>query len=418
LSDLDSTLCQVVVQDIARLAREKYIFPEKGQATAQALLAHLEQGRYDGILSPYDFADRLTADLRQASADQHWSVQYDSTLTTALYGEEEVSEADLAQLKQHICRQNFGIARVEHLPGNIGYIDLHGFAWIGFPGAGESIVALMQLISHCDALIFDVRRNHGGEVETLQLYISYFVESEPKLYDSFFYRPTGETQQFWTMPYVPGKRMPDVPLYILTSGVTGSGGEAFAYILQSMRRATVIGESTLGAAHTTDMEIVQRHFQVEYPSGRSISPFTQGDWEGVGVSPDVSVPYEQALPVAHLRALEGLLQTCPDETRRRELDWDLEIARVTYVRKWVNETVLLCFAGQYGDRTFSVVDGSLAYSRLGNPALKLVPLSQERFLYPDEIKFEFSLDEQGQAVAVMISYRDGRPAITLARTMS
>ena len=46
----------------------------------------------------------------------------------------------------------------------------------------------MQLISHCDAIIFDLRQNHGGEVETLQLYVSYFVKPEPKLYDSFYYR--------------------------------------------------------------------------------------------------------------------------------------------------------------------------------------------------------------------------------------
>jgi hypothetical protein len=417
MPDLSPALRTAIVQDIARLATDKYIFPEKGQVTARAVLAHLEQGHYDNIISPYDFADRLTSDLRQASADQHWSVQYDSTLTIALYGEEEVSEAELAQLKQYICRQNFGIARFEHLPGNIGYVDLHGFAWIGFPGAGESITALMQLISHCDALIFDMRRNHGGEVETLQLYISYFVGPEPVLYDSFYYRPTDDTQQLWTMPFVPGTRMPDVPLCILTSSATGSGGEAFAYILQSMERAMVIGESTLGAAHTTDMETVQEHFQVEYPSGRSISPFTQDNWEGVGVIPNIPAPYEKALPVAHLRLLEDLIQSNTDEARKRELEWDLEIARSTCSPVTVDLPLLLRYAGGYGDRTFQVVEGALAYSRQGNPNLKLVPLAENRFLYPDEIKFEFTLDDQNRAVSVAISYRDGRPSITLARAM-
>jgi len=418
MTELSPTLRTAVVQDVALLAKEKYIFPEKGQATAQTILAHLEKGHYDDILSPYDLADRLTSDLRRASADQHWSVQYDSALTTALYGEEEVSEGELAQLKQHICRQNFGIAGVEHLLGNIGYVNLHGFAWIGFPGAGESIAALMQLISHCDALIFDMRRNHGGEVETLQLYISYFVTSEPVLYDSFYYRPTGETQQLWTMPFVPGRRMPDIPLCILTSGVTGSGGEAFAYILQSMGRATVIGETTLGAAHTTDMEIVQEHFQVEYPSGRSINPFTHGNWEGVGVIPDVPTPDEQALSVAYLHLLERLIQSNTDEALIRELEWDLEIARSTCSPVRVALSVLQRYAGEYGDRTFRLLGGMLTYARQGSPAIKLVPLSQKRFLYPDEIKFEFTLDDKGRAVSVAISYRDGRPAITLARAMS
>ena len=414
--ELTPILRQAIVQDIARIARDKYIFPEKGLATAQAIQSHLEHGDYDAILSPSVFADRLTSDLRRASSDQHWSVQFNATLTSALYsGEDEVSEMDIELLKESIYRQNFGIARVEHLLGNIGYIDLHGFAWIGFGGAGESIAALMQLVAHCDALIFDMRRNGGGEVETLQVYISYFVEAAPVLYDSFYYRPSGETQQFWTMPYVPGKRLPNVPLYILTGGATGSGGEAFAYILQNMRGATVIGQKTLGAAHTTDLEIVQGHFQVEYPSGRSISPFTRGDWEGGGVLPDLAVPVEQALSVAHLRALENLIHSCQDEAIQRELTWDLEIARCSYAPVAIEEAQLQRYAGQYDDRAFCIFGGALAYARLGNAPQKLVPLGGHRFLLPDWSKFEFALGAQEQAAAVTISYRDGRPDLTLTR---
>jgi hypothetical protein len=416
-SELNPTLRRAIVLELARLARESYIYPEIGAQTAQAILEHCAQGRYEDILDPDGFADRLTSDLRQASGDQHWSVSFDSALTSALYAEEEeTTEENLAQLRQHIYRTNFGIEKVEHLPGNIGYVDLRSFAWIGFPGAGDSIVALMQLVSHCDALIFDLRRNHGGEVETLQLYLSYFVKPEPKLYDSFYYRPTDETQQFWTMPYVPGKRMPEVPIYILTSGVTASGGEAFAYILKNMRQATVIGEPTQGAAHTTDLEIVQEHFQVEFPSGRSISPFTHGDWEGTGVLPDIRVPTEQALQVAHLGAIEKLIGDCPDERHRQELGWDLEIARNLYTPAEVAEAALRRCTGEFGDRTFCLSQGALVYSRQGNAGTKLIPLSETRYLYPNAIKFEFSLDEQGEATSVTISYREERGPITITRS--
>jgi len=416
MDTLTHSLRKAIVLDIARLARDKYIFPEKGLETAQAIQSHLEQGHYDDISAPHEFADRLTSDLHQASNDLHWAVAFDSTLTSTLYAEdEEQTEEGLAQLKEHIYRSNFGIEKIEHLRGNIGYVDVSGFSWIGFPGAGDTIVAAMQLISHCDALIFDMRQNHGGEVETLQLYISYFVKPEPKLYDSFYYRPSGETQQLWTMPYVPGKRMPDVPLYILTSGVTGSGGEAFAYILKSMGRATVIGEATLGAAHTTDMETVQEHFQVEFPSGRSINPFTHADWEGIGVQPDIAVPCEQALRVAHLLAMDRLLQICTDEQRQQELGWDLEIARNTYAPIMVSEPVLARYVGEYGDRTFRLMDGSLTYARPGGPATKLIPLADNRFLLPDWAKFEFCLDEHGACASVTLSYRDARPSTTLTR---
>jgi hypothetical protein len=415
VNELTSTICRAVARDITQLAREKYIFPEKGLETAQFIEAQLEQGCYDEITSPGELADRLTADLRRVSNDQHWLVSYDSSLTSALYkGEEETSAEDMTRLKESIQRSNFGIQKFEHLPGNIGYVDLRGFDWIGFPGAGDSIVALMQLVSHCDALIFDVRRNSGGEVETLQVYVSYFVKPDPKLYDSFYYRPTQETQQFWTMPYVPGSRMADVPLYILTSRVTGSGGEAFAYILKSMGRATVVGESTLGAAHTTGMEIVQEQFQVEFPSGRSISPFTQGDWEGVGVQPDIAVPPEEALHAAHLHALERLIQVCQDDTRKQELDWDLEITHNTYTPFILDEAILARYVGLYGDRTIGLAGGALTYSRQGG-AWKLIPLGVNRFLCPDWLKLEFALDEHGQALSVRLIYRVGRPGLTLAK---
>ncbi|MGI8691709.1 MAG: S41 family peptidase [Geodermatophilaceae bacterium] len=38
-------------------------------------------------------------------------------------------------------------------------------------------------------------------------------------------------------------------MYVLTSGATFSGGEALAYDLQQLGRATVVGERTRGGAH-------------------------------------------------------------------------------------------------------------------------------------------------------------------------
>ena len=43
---------------------------------------------------------------------------------------------------------------------------------------------------------------------------------------------------------MPGTRYLDRPVYVLTSGHTFSGGEDFAYTLQALDRATVVGETT------------------------------------------------------------------------------------------------------------------------------------------------------------------------------
>jgi len=96
----------------------------------------------------------------------------------------------------------------------------------------------------------------------------------------------------------------DKDLYILTSGRTFSAPEAFAYDMQALKRATIVGEMTGGGAHGTTMHRLADHFSASIPFSRSINPVTKTDWEGVGVKPDVVVPADQALLTAHLMALK------------------------------------------------------------------------------------------------------------------
>jgi hypothetical protein len=44
----------------------------------------------------------------------------------------------------------------------------------------------------------------------------------------------------WTNPDVPGKKLAAQPVYVLTSARTFSGAEAFAYDLQTTKRATIV----------------------------------------------------------------------------------------------------------------------------------------------------------------------------------
>ena len=99
--------------------------------------------------------------------------------------------------------------------------------------------------------------------------------------------------------WVPGRRFGESkPLYILTSGRTFSAAEAFAYNLQALGRATVVGEITGGGAHPFEYRRVHPHFAVDLPEARSINPITGSNWQGVGVQPDVAVPADQALAKA------------------------------------------------------------------------------------------------------------------------
>jgi retinol-binding protein 3 len=133
---------------------------------------------------------------------------------------------------------------------------------------------------------------------------SYLFGPQPVHLNDFYDRPQNETRQSWTLPYVPGKRLTNKDVYILTISRTFSGAEEFIYNLKHLKRATVVGENTGGGAHLVDERQINDHFIIGVPSGRPINAVTKTDWEGVGVEPDVKVSAENALKTAHLMALE------------------------------------------------------------------------------------------------------------------
>jgi len=109
------------------------------------------------------------------------------------------------------------------------------------------------------------------------------------------------------MPYLPGTRYLDRPVYVLTSHHTFSGGEDFAYTLQALGRAEVIGETTGGGAHPTRGFAISAAVHIGIPFARSINPVTGTNWQGTGVVPDVPAAAEQARDVAYASALRHVL---------------------------------------------------------------------------------------------------------------
>src|SRR5207248_2347665 len=108
---------------------------------------------------------------------------------------------------------------------------------------------------------------------------------------------------------------------------TFSAAEEFTYNLKNLKRATIIGETTGGGAHPGGGRRLGEHFQMFVPSGRAINPISKTNWEGTGVEPDVKVPAEQALKVAHLAALNHLVEKEPNAPRKAQLQSALEMTQ-------------------------------------------------------------------------------------------
>jgi C-terminal processing protease CtpA/Prc len=168
----------------------------------------------------------------------------------------------------------------------------------------------MNLLANTHALIIDLRQNHGGDPEMIALLSSYLFDQKPVHLNSLYWRDNDSSQQFWTLPYVPGKRFgKEKPVYVLTSGETFSGAEEFTYNLKNLKRATIIGESTGGGAHPGGVYRLGTHFEVFIPNGRAINPISGTNWEGTGVQPDITMPREEAFKAAYNMALKQVLES-------------------------------------------------------------------------------------------------------------
>jgi hypothetical protein len=314
---IDESTRTAVIDGIVKELAAFYVYPDGATKMGQALRQHREQHRYDQISSARTFAETLTADLREVSHDKHLAINYSSGVVPPLpFPPPTPTREQIERQRAVMSQRNFGFEKVERLAGNVGYLDLRGF----MPPTlmGDTAAAAMTFLSNTDALIIDLRQNGGGSPDGVAFLASYLF-SEPQRLNDIYTRPTNETRQFWTSPHVPGRRLIDKDVYILTSSRTFSAAEDFTYGLKNLKRATVIGEVTGGGAHPVGPRRLTDHFVATVPIGRSISPVTHGDWEGVGVEPDVAVPAALALTRAHLAALQKALAATPESPLRTEI---------------------------------------------------------------------------------------------------
>ncbi len=262
-----------------REIREGYVFTEKLKEIEPNIREQLRSGRYDNI-SAEEFAARLTKDLQSAAHDRHFEVEF-SASAARMGPPPEPSQAErLAKGGQ----QNYGFLKAEVLEGNVGYLKINGF----YPAesAGETVESAMNFVAHTRALILDLRDNGGGRPDTVALLASYFFEGASKSLTGIYWKASDRVIESYTLPSVAGKKYLDTPLFILTSKSTISAGEAFCYDMKVLKWATLIGETTAGAANPDGMKQLDDHFSMFLPTGKALNPITHSNWEGAGVSPD------------------------------------------------------------------------------------------------------------------------------------
>ena len=297
----------------------RYIFPAKAKQIEAVLRQRQKEGKYDGITDGEQLAQQLTADLQAVAPDKHMVVGFDPGLVLP----DDNGARPPPESKAQWERRNNVVVRaimrfmaqrdveeVDRLSSNIGYLKITGFPPPFL--VAEKYASALDELAHTDGLIVDLRHNRGGGPPSVALLVSYFVDKRTHV-NNVWDRITGNTTQHWTEDKLDGKRYgSEKPVLILVGPDTMSAGEDFAYTMQALKRATVIGQPTWGGANPARPYRLGDNFYAVIPGRRTINPITKTNWEGVGVTPDIIATPDKALAVARdllQRRLQGTAPT-------------------------------------------------------------------------------------------------------------
>ena len=321
LGSIDAIAKREIIKCLTEKLSTCYVFPDVANQICNRLHAYQETGEYDDLTEGNLFALALTLHMQEVYQDEHLWVKWHAESLPDDDGQLRLNQGWQEERQLEARLENYGFYKVERLPGNVGYMDLRYFhrpEW-----GGDTAVNAMSFLSHTHALIIDLCQCMGGFPGMIALVCTYLFGEEPIHLVSIYWRDEDITQQYWTLPHVLGKRFIGKPVYVLTSKVTFSGGEMFADILQSRQRATIIGEKTDGGANAGASYRIHPHFEAFIPVGRSINPLTGTNWEGRGITPDISVPGEKSFNTAYKLALQSVLDQIgarTSDTLRKQAD--------------------------------------------------------------------------------------------------
>ncbi|HEV7588412.1 MAG TPA: S41 family peptidase [Longimicrobium sp.] len=284
---LDATARQAVVDSVARVLERIYPSADTGRSLAARLRTREREGGYASLSSLQAFTAAVTEDMRSMNGDRHLSLIAPGGRRMRRGTPDE--EAERAS--------NYGMeSRV--LDGGVGYLKLDGLS--GADGAPARLGEILRDLGDIRAMIIDLRGAPGGSGVMANAVISHFTAPNlPSL--RIVNRAEGTTEVRSTLATVSGPRRTDIPLYVLVDRGSASAAEDVPFVLQSLGRATIVGERTAGAGRNNMIVPVGSGMMASVSFTRVSDPRTGREWEAVGVKPDLETPSADALDAA-LRA--------------------------------------------------------------------------------------------------------------------
>lgn len=364
-----------IVEELREIIARRYVLPERRPALDAVLAEGLASGRYDES-DPVRLAALIDADLARVGQDKHLGISWDPQ-TAAAMRVGEGGEFDVAAYEAQVRAGNHGVTTLRTLPGNVRYLDYTGFDWIGAESA-DAIDTAMRFLAGGDAAIIDLRRNGGGSPEAVQRMVSHFMQAGQPLV-RFYMEGEAEPEVPHTLDDLAAPRMVGKPLYVLTSGATGSAAEEFAGHVAGYGLGELVGENTAGAGFRNTFVPVGEGFLLSISIGRAVLESTGRDWEGTGHAPTVPVEAGDALDVAWRMAVQRQAEEADGAAAARLSALADAIAALSESRTAARG--LGEYAGAYGTRGVRREGEDLVYWRQGRLDEPLVPLGGDRFAW-------------------------------------
>lgn len=205
-------------------------------------------------------------------------------------------------------------------------------------------------------------------------------------------------------PKITKKKMPKIPVYVLTNSFTASAGESLAYMLKHMKRGLVFGEITVGAGNGAMKHRVTDNFTVTISSEETINAVTKTSFEGIGVKPDFIVKSELAFYKAYQFGLNQLKKKYKEhESYYTKIIELLPLhGKVSLDKKSLQK-----YLGNYRGKGLEITiieNNQILYAMITGQKGKyrLIPKNKEEFVVENiKERIRFVFNDKGQVIKLM-----------------
>lgn len=354
----------VIIDKAIALLNENYVFPKRVPAIEKYIKEKINNGGYDPLNKPQDFLQSLNNDLEQKGNDHHLNISYGPDRVKQIIAdnknekegkEEKITDAWLQRMQY----ENFRLRKLERFDGNIGYFSFLNFAPLA--PSKQSIVSAMNFLLYSNAIIIDLRENGGGNAETMNFMLSYFLKDSVQI-SELRYRKENRVVKLFTTTDNIIKKIPDAaPVYILVSNKTSSAAEGFAYTLQQYKRATIIGERTKGEGNPGSLYVINDNLYIMIPTAEAINAVSKKSIDGIGVIPDIKIDKDKALTKALLEVNSLLASRTNIKELKLLYQWQIPFLENQLNPEPLTENIIASITGDYEDGKKIVYENSAIF---------------------------------------------------------